>query len=279
MATQNVLYGDGSTFIRNGAPYSNIGQTGGLIGAGENLHNIDASTGALFNPAIIVVIKTPTMFDSRPDDARFLKTIMETHAKSVTGIDFQHQVETGEQKAGHDKQPALVPTGTTRTPVNPQFVFDEVAGNLIWRGFDKWIQGIQEVDSTVTFADLIRRGEEIPPYVMSSFTMTMVALQFDPTMNPERLIGAPLYTCMFPTETSMFGIERGDAAKIPERTIPFAAVVRKNRKTDELGYNIAKLLQLNKPDWGNVPSGYDSVDKLIKDSGNESLVKEVLAQV
>lgn len=275
----NVLFGDNNTFVRDGEPYSNIAKTGGLIGAGENLHNVDASTGLVFNPAVIVVVKTPTMFDHKPDMGRFFKTVMETHAKSVTGLDFQHQVQTTEIKGGHDKQPVLVPTGTTRTPVNPQFVFDEILGNLIWNSFDEWIQGIQEVDSTVSFAERIRNGETIPPYVMSSFTMSMTVIQFDPTMEPERIIMAPFYTCMFPTEGSMAGIERGEEGKVPERTIPFAAVVRSNKKTTELGYNLAKMLQLNKPDWGNVPVGHDSVDQLIKDSGNESLVKEILGEV
>jgi hypothetical protein len=87
-------------------------------------------------------------------------------------------------------------------------------------------------------------------YVSSAYSMTCMAIQFDPTMTPEQIIDAAIYTNMFPTQTDNIGFERNIGnTVIRERTIQFEAIVRHNAYVRSLAVQIAKQLQLAKADY------------------------------
>jgi len=159
---------------------------GGQLGVGFNLANLDAATPLIFTPTVLVVMSTPTMysvgasktFNKENAFQKMLKALIETHAKSVTGIDFGYTLETAEQPIGHDGQNIQVPTKSKRSPVAPSFVFPEVPGNLVWNMFNQWVFDIQHPDTNASFQ---RMDTDDLDYLSSAYSMTMMAIQFDPT--------------------------------------------------------------------------------------------------
>lgn len=221
---------------------------GGQLGTGIRFPNIDAASPLVFNPAVIVVTHVPKMWEYHPKLQEMLKSIVETHAKSITGIDFGYQMETADTIVGHDGQTQKVPTRSTRTQISPSMTFQEVSGNLIWNLIRMWIYDMQHPDTNFSNLSAQLDGQNVAPWLMSSYSMSMVAIQFDPTGLPERIIDAAFYTNLFPTDTTELGIQRalGSSPEIKERTIPFTGIVQHNENTKELGYHIAKMLNLHK---------------------------------
>ena len=112
---------------------------GSQLGVGLQAKNLDAATPLVFNPAVLVVLQVPTMYNRDEKTGQMIKQLIESHAKSVTGIDFGYTLETQEQPVGHDGQNMQVPTKAKRSAVTPSFVFPEVTGNLVWNLFRQWL--------------------------------------------------------------------------------------------------------------------------------------------
>lgn len=221
--------------------------SGGQLGSGIRFTDLDAASPLVFNPAVIVVTHVPAMWKNYPKMQEMLKSLVETHAKSITGIDFGYQMETQDTPVGHDGQTQKVPTRSTRSQVSPSMTFQEVSGNLIWNLVRMWICDMQHPDTNASKLSAQMEGGSIPPWLMSAYSMSMVAIQFDPTGLPERIIDGAFYTNMFPTDTTELGIQRSiGTSEIKERIIPFTGIVQHNENTRELAYQVAKMLNLHK---------------------------------
>ena len=228
---------------------------GTQLGVGFNAANLDAATPLPFSPTYLVVLHLPTMYDGNEDFKRMLKTVIEGCPKQVTGIDFGYNLETQKTPNGMDGQEMAVPTKTKRSAVNPSFVFQEVTGNLIWNIFRQWIFDINDPDTNASMAH-IKGGAK--NFVSSAYSMTMLAIQFDPTMRPDQIIDAALYTNMFPTQTDNIGFERQIATtNVRERTIQFEAIVRHNAYVRSLAVQVATDLQLAKADYRYAPAEFN----------------------
>jgi len=221
---------------------------GGQLGVGFNAANIDAATPLTFSPTFFIVLHLPTMYTKdNPNFAKMLKTIIENCPKQITGIDFGYNLETQKTPAGHDGQEMAVPTKTKRSAVNPSMVFQEITGNLIWNCFRQWIFDINDPDTYASMAH-VKGGAQ--NFVSSAYSMTCMAIQFDPTMAPEQIIDAAIYSNMFPTATDNIGFERQiSTTNVRERTIQFEAIVRHNAYVRSLAVQVAKELQLAKADY------------------------------
>lgn len=226
---------------------------GAQIGLGAHIPYLDGATPLVMNPVVLVVTHTPTMWDlpGYVYNKAICKALIEKHAHSVTGIDFGYTLNVDESHVGLDGQKMSVPLNTTRSAVTPTFTWKELSGNLVWNFHYKWIKDIQHPDTHASLlSSVLATGQTIPDYLVSTYSMAMLAIQFDPTMDPDKIIAAAFYSAMFPTETGDLGLERQIAtAKSPERTIPFRAVVQHNNNTHELGRYIARALQLHKPNY------------------------------
>ena len=247
---------------------------GGQLGLGLNPSALDAATPLMFPPAVLVVTHVPTMWKADPKAGQMLKALIETHPKAVSGIDFGYTLETTEQELGHDGQKFEVPTQTKRSAVEPSFTFHEVGGNLIWNFFRQWVWDIQHPDTIQSMA----RFEEIDPFMSSAYSMSMMAIQFDPTMRPENIIDGMFYSNMFPKDPGgQFGIERQiGATKSVERAVTFSGHVQHDKATRELAVKIAKQLQLAKVNYDRLNPGTEEVSKSLGDTGLEREVKEFL---
>ncbi len=220
---------------------------GAQLGVGYNATNIDAATPLPFSPVFFVVLHLPTMYDNDKEFGKMLKTIIEGCPKQISGIDFGYTLEVGKTFDGHDSQERAVPLKTKRSAVNPSMVFQELTGNIIWNSFRKWIFDMNDPDTYTAMAH-VNGGPQ--NFVSSAYSMTCMAIQFDPTMEPDQIIDAAIYANMFPTQTDNIGFERNiGQTVVKERTIQFEAVVRHNAYVRSLAVQVAKELQLAKADY------------------------------
>lgn len=229
----------------------------GQLGTGIRTTKLDAATPAVFNPAVGIVLTVPTMWDKSPKLQEMLKSVMETHAKSITGIDFSYSLETQDTPVGHDGQTMKVPTRTTRSAINPSASFIEYPGMPIYNLFKHWMFDIQHPDTNSSWLPSVQ-GErnEIPAWQMSAYSMSMLFIQYDPTGLPDRIYDAIVVINMFPTEIGEIGIERQiGTTQTKERQITFSGIVQHNDNTKELGYRVAEMLALHKINYQNALPG------------------------
>lgn len=247
---------------------------GTQLGAGLRPANIDAASPATFTPTVFVVLQTPTMYDKQyPAFGRMIKQLVESHATSITGVDFGYNLETDSKLIGNDGQSIKVPTKAKRTEVAPSMVFPEITGNLVWELFRQWLVDIQDPDTNISMARFQKDGQEgftdLGPYMSSLYSMSMIGIQFDPTGLPDRIIDAAFYSNMFPTDPGgQFGFERNIGQVVTkDRTVNFTGHVQHNDATRALGIEIAKKLKLNLLRYNNVKPGVTDVAQHLTQSG------------
>lgn len=248
------------------------------LGVGFQPKGLDAATPIVFPPTFLVVLSTPTMYESKyPKFGQMIKSLIEGQPKSVTGIDFNYTLETAEQPVGHDGQNQEVPTRTVRSAAAPSFTFGEVTGNLVWNLFRKWMWDIHHPDTNASMNEILE-GDQVKPFIMSTYSMTMLAIQFDSTMLPENIIDGVYYTNMFPKAIGDLGLERTiGTTKTVERTVEFSSIIHHNDYTRELAKTVATSLQLAKVQYSKIKTGVTDVSSDISESGLAQQVRDVLA--
>lgn len=250
----------GSDSIKNGSSFQ--------LGAGINAPLLDVATPAVFMPAVIVVTSIPAMYmnGSKPTDfGILLKELMESHAKSVSGLDISYSLDSaGDSPVGHDGQNMSVPGKTKRSQPSPSFSFQELSSNLVWNAFNKWVWDINHPDSYQSMANVGFPGT----WSMSTYSMTMFAIQFDPTMLPDRIIDAVAYTNMWPQGAGELGIERNiGQAQTRERSITFSAIAHHNPYIKILAKGIAERLNLHKVNFDMAPPNRSTMDSGLEENG------------
>ena len=240
---------------------------GGQLGYGYKAGLFDAASPLAFPPAVIVVLQTPMMWDPRNlgDDgmlAATVKSMFECHAKSVTGIDVAYTLDSGDQPIGHDGQNLKVPTQSKRTEVNPSFTWPEVTGNLVYNIILRWIWDINDPDTNAGLEFM-----ETPlPFTMSAYSLTFMAIQFDQTMHPDRIIDAAIFCNVYPQATGEMGIQRTiGTTEVKERAITFNAYLMHNRYTKYLGREVAYRLNLRSETYLAASPNVQEIDPMFGD--------------
>lgn len=228
-------------------------RNGGQLGVGYNAERIDAATPLAFTPTVIVVLQTPTMYGPNSPMSDNIKSILETHARSITGIDFGYTVDAEEGMTFHDGQPFQIPGKTKRTPVTPTFEIPEAYGNLIWETFRTWAWDINHPDTNSSMnyrADIAAATNNA--FLMTSYAASMMAIQFDQTTLPENIIAAALYTNMWPTDPGgMLGLERNIGVTRPMvRTVTMTGIVQHGDAIHALAIEVAKKIKLAQATYG-----------------------------
>lgn len=248
---------------------------GSTLGLGIKTVSLDAATPLVMPPVIIVVLAAPRMYAGNITKIRTLKALLESHATAVSGIDLEYNIDTAESPAGHDGQSHMVPTRNKRSPVSPSFTLPEIGGNLVWRFFNQWGFDMVHPDTGVAFSHM--SAEEALPFISSSFSMTMAAIQFDPSGAPKNIIDGAFYSNMFPTSPGgAMGFERNiGTANTRERNVTFSAHLRHNESTRDLMIDIATELKLGTVRTGAAqPPSFEDVRDYVKSS---NLMDEVAA--
>lgn len=235
---------------------SNIA-TSGQLGTGVRFTKLDGATPAVFNPVVCIVLNTPSMWDRYPKLQEMLRAVVETHAKSITGIDFGYQLETQDVPLGHDGQQMKVPTRTTRDSVNPSLTVQEYPGMPIYNLFRTWMFDIQHPDTNASvLPSQIANGTTtedftaMPGWFMSAYSMSMICIQYDPSGLWDRIYDAAVITNMFPTSIGQIGFERTiGTTQLKERQIEFSGIVQHNEMTKALGISVAKMLAMHRTNY------------------------------
>lgn len=241
---------------------------GGTRGIGIKDISLDAATPLVLPPTILVVLAVPQMYAGNEVKSRALKALIEEHPTNVSGIDFGYTIDTAEAQVGHDGQPMLVPIKNKRSTVQPSFTIPEINGMGVWRFFNQWGWDMCHPDTNASFSHLA--PEDMVPFVSSSYSMTMCAIQPDPTGDPNNILDGAFYTNMFPTDPGgNIGFERTiGAPATKERSVTFGAHLRHSEKTRDLVKEIYRALGLHNARSGlNRTPTYSEVSDYVANSG------------
>ena len=267
---------------------ANIERGGQMSGIGPRIMNLDAATPQIFPPAVVVMLQTPTMWraigDQKNIRGKILKSLWETHARSISNIDFGYTINTQDSLVGQDSQNLSMPTNTQRSAVSPSVTWVEIYGNLVWNFHYMWLMDMNHPDTQNSYISSImsqnRSDEsylaELPPWVVSTFSCSFMAIQPDPYGTYDRILDAALYTACFPTETGMLGIKKEvNVHEQMERTIGYKAIVMHNDNTREVGALLLKALNFHKPDYQRATT-LATIDGNLNDTGANRHAAEAL---
>lgn len=236
----------------------------GQLGSGIRFTKLDGATPAVFNPTVCIVLNTPSMWQRYPKAQEMLRAIIETHATSITGIDFGYTLETAETIVGHDGQTLKVPTRTTRSGVDPAIEVPEYPGMPVYNLFKQWMFDIQHPDTNASILPSKMQGDEytmdqtgassnfqdMPGWFVSAYSMSMIVIQYDPSGLPDRIYDAAIITNMYPVSIGDVGFQRQlGTTEMKTRSITFTGLVQHNEMTKALGVNVAKMLAMHKVDY------------------------------
>ena len=236
----------------------------GQLGSGIRFNKLDGATPAVFNPTVCIVLNTPSMWQRYPKAQEMLRAIIETHATSITGIDFGYTLETAETIVGHDGQTLKVPTRTTRSGVDPAIEVPEYPGMPVYNLFKQWMFDIQHPDTNASILPSKMEGAEytmdqtgansnfqdMPGWFVSAYSMSMIVIQYDPSGLPDRIYDAAIITNMYPVSIGDVGFQRQlGTTEMKTRSITFTGLVQHNEMTKALGVNVAKMLAMHKVDY------------------------------
>jgi len=234
--------------------------TGLHLGTGINAPFLDIATPAVFTPAVVVVTSVPAMYSDPKYQfmGKLIKSLIESHSKTISGIDVEYTLNTDTGSlVGHDSQAMSVPLKTIRNAQTPSMTMQELSGNIVYETFNKWMWDISHPDTYVSMA-----GDVFPgAWTMSAYAMSMLVIQFDPTMRPDRIIDAAFFSNMFPTSIGSLGLERSVGNVKPmERSINFAqAIVQHNKYVKQMAMAVAENLQLHVINYDSAPTTFSDV--------------------
>lgn len=267
-----INVGLGYTSENNAGMIPDIGSGGNLGILGSKVFLQDAATPMVFPPAIFVVLQTPLMYaGSRfATTRRLMRALMQEHAKEITGIDVEYDMDTAETPAGHDSQMLGTPTRNKRNAITPSMVIPEINGNFVWRFFTKWGFNILDPDSQSAFNHLNEEGDSIPPFVSSSYSIAAAVIQPDPSFLPKNIVDGAFITDMFPTNTGALGLQRTiGTSNTMDRTINFRGVLRHSMHTKDMLVELATQLNLAniRSTSGHMTPDSDDMSVYLRESG------------
>lgn len=215
---------------------------GGQLGLGLNAPNLDASSPIVLPPVTPIVIHLPTMYDDNPAAQFYLKNIVESHSKSISGIGLNYTMEFDDVIVGHDGQSISVPKKSKRSPVSPSITYQELLGNPIWELHRKWITDYSDPDTNFSY---IGMDDELT-IVPSIYSMAILFIQFDLTGRPDNIINAYIVSNMFPEETGELGSEKNiGESKTMERSINYRGLLHHTRPILDMAKEIATEMSLH----------------------------------
>lgn len=264
---QSYLSNMANLGIMNGVHTGNIvNAPTGHFGIGLNSPNFDASSPLVLPPVKAIVLAGPEMYADDPVMLAAIKNMVECCSKTITGIPLNYTLETDTTVVGFDGQSLSFPKRTTRAGVNPSITYQELLGNPIWNIHRKWITDIRDPDTMFSFV-----GMKNKVFVTSTYSMTLLFIQYDVTGVPNQIVDGFIVSNMFPTETTELGSEKGPDSKGMERTIGYTGLMHHTAKTRETAVRVADVLQAHTVKYfemENTPYGIEDVAKNIsKDLG------------
>lgn len=167
-----------------------------------NLANIAANTPYVRRNVVPFLIEAPKFFQHHPDAdlmVRCLKAFIETHTRTIDGLNQQITVETGDSPVGGSGERIQTPTNITRQVSNPTHGCWELQGRAISKFIKWWIQyGIGDENTKVPL--IVSEGRiSADLYDATFYGATVLYVEPDPTFTD--VVSAWLCTNMFPLGT------------------------------------------------------------------------------
>lgn len=275
--TDALLTNAGRLASADNATVANIA-AGAQYGFGNHLPDIDAATPLIMSPIVPIITHAPTMFQYLPNFYETLKALVERMTISITGVDPHYTLQEAQIPAGADGQMLNMPTNARRDQVSPVMEFPELTGNLVWNFFRTWMRMIKDPDTQASsLAGIIPDGTTLSPHVMSMFTMDVLFLQYDTTLQPQNLIDAYFVTNMWPNDIGNAGYQKSTVGEshYNNRTINFHGVLQHNRNTRVVGQNIAEVLQLHRYNYDFATPVATDIESMIQNTGLQAEVAEI----
>ena len=267
---------------------------GGQLGVGPRLANIDGATPLVFAPVIPIITHIPTMFTPQGGTTTssaststsgntmggILKSLVERHSKTITGVDFGYEMDEGSAYILADGQEAKIPTKNKRSQISPNMTFAEIQGNLVWNFFRQWMMMISNPDTHFSsLASMANGSDSMNPFVYSYFSMDLLLISFDPTMLPQNIIDAVFITTMWPKTTGQLGIKREIAtSETPERSIDFNGIVQHNSNVYQAAVAIAQTLNLHKENFQFATPIATSIETTAVNMGIQQEVTDIMSK-
>ena len=266
MAVQQtpLVYTAGRLGSMDDSAVANINDSAQL-GFGPHVASIDGATPLVQRPIVPIVTHTPTMFDYMPNYSKNLKTLIERCPISIDGIDPHLTIEAQSIPIGHDSQELYMPTNAKREQLNPTFTLPDFNGMLTYNLFRYWQWMIKDPDTQASsLAGVVAPGTKLDPHVMSMFTMDVLFIQYDTTMQPQNILDAYFITNMWPYDIGTPGYKFENAtSEVPRRTINFYGVLQHNRNTRLIGRSVAEVLGLHLRNYDYAaPATYEIENRL-----------------
>lgn len=261
--------------------YANL-EASAQNGHGAHLVNIDGATPLVLPNVVPIVVHTPTMFKYYRNMDRICKNLYERCAKTIDGIDFGYEVDFNSTKIAHDSQEQFMPVQTRRTQVEPSYTWQEGLGNIVWNFHHTWINMFKNADTqgSLTTTAILDANDEIYPLVYSTFAMDILWIQYDTTFRPGSVLDAFFTVGMMPQMTGMFGFKREVGANqgMPERNVTHKCVLQHNRRTKEVGMDVAEIYGLHLLDYENATPVATQVADRIQNLGYQKEVDDALGE-
>jgi hypothetical protein len=271
---ENITYSDQATI-------GNIVE-GGQLGLGDHMVNIDAATPLVFPTAIVVPTHVPTMFDDIPYASDILVSLITRHAKSITNIDPNEDLESLESYTLPNGLPVSVPGRAKRSAISPSMTFPEFIGNNPVRNFFRfWRNMMSHPDTGYSNISNMIGSDEVPYMQFSTFSMDMIVILPDITLLPDRIIEAVSFTCMFPHGSlGEIGIKReiGGSFEVKERSVEFFSLYQNNKNTVAAGKAIMELLNLHRANYDYATPIADTIADKIKDKGLAKEIEDITSE-
>lgn len=264
--------------VREGLKIPGVGDhplAKGLNGVGGiNLEYMDGSTPLVMNPVVAYVIAAPGMYVKVPYMQRFITELIQTRAKSITGIDLTYNLATDDSQVGHDGQSMTVYTNTTRGSVSPNITAQELPGMPIWNGCRSWMFHINHPDTKFAFVGIPDNEDLL--FTSANVSAAVCFVQYDATGRPDNILDGFVISNMAPTDIGPMGSERNlGEVRILDRNISMGGYMNHSDGTRNLAYEIALAMQYHKVDpfRSNLrPYGFKDINSALQ---NTSVQKDI----
>lgn len=263
-----------------------VGNTGYGRGAAENTLDIGQAGTQQFAPNIAklasntpyvkrnvvpFLLEAPRFFQytSNPElMIRALKAIIETHSRTIDGLNQQLTVESAELAFGGSGERIQTPTNVTREVSTPSHGMWELQGRAISKFVRWWIvNGIGDENTKVPL--VVSNGQvDIDKYDQSFFGATVLYIEPDPTF--QDVVSAWLCTNMYPTGTPPWEGSK-DAAQLGQQldiSLEFTAITDVSMGTQLFARDFLQRLNLAGMNPHENPAWLDSISSDVSAANN-----------
>lgn len=236
-----------------------------------NLGKLGANTPYVRRNVIPFLIEAPRFFEytSNPEQmVRALKALIETHTRTIDGLNRQLTVDSAENPYGGSGEVIQTPTNVTRARSNPTHGMWELDGRAITHFIHWWITyGIGD-ENTKTPLVVTNGQVSAADYDQTFFGATVLYVEPDATMTD--VVSAWLCTNMYPTATPPWEGSK-DASQLGQQldiSLEFTAATDVSLGTKLFARELLQNLTLGGLNPNENPSWLESVSADVQAASN-----------